>query len=309
MTDAIVAKFDPSDDLTLSASGATLSALSATTLSDPDVVAVNTNVYPSNNDMITLTGAQVTDTIIGKFAAGLSLTLNAPATTLLALSNATLSKATTLNATDNTVTLSDAQVSALAYKFDASDTLIASGAAFSGLPFFPSPSARGTLNASDNAITLNASQFNALDSSGGSIDGGDALTIKLGSSLSPPFSSQNLNLDGAGGDGVTVVFDASSFYLPSITNFAPATDIFQFSKLAFTAPSLTYGPIAANQFLSATDVTAAGGTGLAATHRFLYDTDSGNLFYDNDGLGGGASQVATLTDHPALTASDLVMIA
>ena len=305
VTDAIVAKFNPSDDLTLSASGATLSALSVTTLSDPDVVRIS----PIDTGSITLTGAQVTDTIVGKFV-GSNFTLNAPAATLLTLSDSTLAKATNLNASDNTVTLTGAQVSALAYKFDASDTLIASGAAFSGLPFFPSPSARGTLNASDNAITLTASQFNALDSSGGSIDGSDTVTINLG--ISSSFSS-SLNLNGAGGGALVVVFDqiSNSFNPTSISNFAPTTDTLQFSKLAFTSPSLALGTIAANQLLSAAEVTAAGATGYSTDHRFLYDTDSGNLFYDADGNSGfnSAVQIATLTDHPVLTPSDFVMIA
>ena len=41
VTDAIVGKFDASDDLTLNATGAQLSALSPATLADADVMAIN----------------------------------------------------------------------------------------------------------------------------------------------------------------------------------------------------------------------------------------------------------------------------
>ena len=51
------------------------------------------------------------------------------------------------------------------------------------------------------------------------------------------------------------------------------------------------------------------------TTRFLYDTASGNLFYDADGNAatGGAVQIAVLSDvlgnHPVLNENDLIMIA
>lgn len=79
------------------------------------------------------------------------------------------------------------------------------------------------------------------------------------------------------------------------------TDNLYFSRAAFNdSPG--------NKLLSAADVTADGGTGLAASHRFLYDTDSGNLFYDEDGVAGNAVQIATLTGAPILSSADILMI-
>jgi len=41
----------------------------------------------------------------------------------------------------------------------------------------------------------------------------------------------------------------------------------------------------------------------------VYDTTTGNLYYDSDGSGTGASQlVATLQGHPTLAATDISVI-
>jgi Ca2+-binding RTX toxin-like protein len=55
---------------------------------------------------------------------------------------------------------------------------------------------------------------------------------------------------------------------------------------------------------------AAGATGgHDATDRVVYDTASGNVWYDADGLGGAAAQlVATLQGAPALSASDITVV-
>ena len=55
--------------------------LSATTLADPRVLALN-----AANDAVTLTDAQVTDAIIGKFDTTDNLTLHASGATVAALS-------------------------------------------------------------------------------------------------------------------------------------------------------------------------------------------------------------------------------
>ena len=46
-----------------------------------------------------------------------------------------------------------------------------------------------------------------------------------------------------------------------------------------------------------------------ASDRVIYNTTTGELYYDQDGAGGLASQhFATLTGAPALTANDLLVV-
>ena len=59
------------------------------------------------------------------------------------------------------------------------------------------------------------------------------------------------------------------------------------------AADIELGEIAANQYLSGAGVTAA----TTLTQRLLYDTDTGNLYFDADGTGSGAAHlIATLTN-------------
>jgi Ca2+-binding RTX toxin-like protein len=51
-------------------------------------------------------------------------------------------------------------------------------------------------------------------------------------------------------------------------------------------------------------------TGLAtqADDRIIYETDTGNLFYDSNGTAAGGSVLfATLTGHPTITVSDFIV--
>ena len=305
VTNAIVGKFHGSDDLTLNASGAQLAALSAATLGDGDVVALD-----AIDNAVTLTGAKVTEAILGKFQASDSLTLQASGAQLAALSAETLEagNVAVLDATDNAVTLIDDQVTeAILGKFHVSDklSLEASGEVLAAL----SEARLGApnmdfLDAWDDVITLTAAQYNAFEAGNGLIEGNDFVTIICGA------DTDDLDLNGAGGAGVTVACTQIGDGM-TINSFDDITDILQFSKLAFTAGSLPAAgeAITEDQLLSANNVTAAGGTGFAATHRFLYDTDSGNLFYDHNGIAGGAVQIATLTDAPWLIADNFFMIA
>ena len=127
------------------------------------------------------------------------------------------------------------------------------------------------------------------------------------------MDTNSYNLNGAGGGAVTVVFDALTDGPDDIANFDVLTDTLQFSLGAFTGLSAT-GAIAADQFLVAADVSAAGGTGFTGDHRFLYNNASGanagDLFYDADGSGAGeAVLIATMQTVPGLTADDIIMIA
>ena len=87
-----------------------------------------------------------------------------------------------------------------------------------------------------------------------------------------------------------------------MTDFSHADDSLAFQSSIFTAAGLpAAGLISAAQFTSSASITASG-------QIFLYDTDSGNLFYDADAAGASAAiNVATLNISSALAYDDIIM--
>jgi len=111
---------------------------------------------------------------------------------------------------------------------------------------------------------------------------------------------------GAGADR----FDFSTL-LSSVNNvdrildFNPAEDLIGLDADIFTAAG-SAGPLAAAAFRSGAGVTTAAD----ADDRILYDTSTGNLYYDADGTGGGAVKLfAILTTKPLITADDFLIVA
>ncbi len=110
---------------------------------------------------------------------------------------------------------------------------------------------------------------------------------------------------GAGRDAF--VFDSA---LNSITNhdtivdFVAADDTVRLDHRIFTALGQTSGTLAAATFF-------ASATGLAhdASDRIVYNTSTGILSYDADGIGAGAAvRFAQLTGAPAITNADFLVI-
>ncbi len=90
-----------------------------------------------------------------------------------------------------------------------------------------------------------------------------------------------------------------------VSDFVSGTDNLTFGNVAFTSIG------AAGRF-AAGDARFTSGAGLTsgqdASDRLIYNTTTGQLFYDADGNGAGASQlVATLQGAPALSATDIVV--
>jgi Ca2+-binding RTX toxin-like protein len=105
-------------------------------------------------------------------------------------------------------------------------------------------------------------------------------------------------IGGVGND--TFVFNAALGVgnIDRITDFSVVDDTIILDDTIFVG--LATGPLAASVF-------AANSTGQAATasDRIIYETDTGRLFYDSDGVGGATRvQFATLTDGLALTNAD-----
>ncbi|MFP5076745.1 M10 family metallopeptidase C-terminal domain-containing protein [Rhizobium sp. YIM 134829] len=83
-----------------------------------------------------------------------------------------------------------------------------------------------------------------------------------------------------------------------ITDFVSGVDKIDFDHTIF---ELDTGKLSADQFVT-------GKKALDADDRFIYDSKSGKLYYDDDGNGKHGKQlVATFDHHPTLTADDFII--
>lgn len=145
----------------------------------------------------------------------------------------------------------------------------------------------GTGNALANALTGN-SAANSLSGSGGD----DVLNGKLGA---------DTLTGGSGRD--TFVFDTAigNTNIDKILDFNVTDDTIALSVSVFTA--LQVGNLSADDFVK-------GGAAGDASDRLIYNSSTGALYYDPDGVGGTAQQqIATLSKNLGLTAADFLLIA
>ena len=113
---------------------------------------------------------------------------------------------------------------------------------------------------------------------------------------------------GTGNDTLTGGAGADTFCMLSgtntITDFVHGTDILQFSHAKYSAITTW----ASNEFYAAAGAIA----GHISTDRIVYDTTTGNLYYDADGSGSGAAVLVALigtTTHPTLDWNDIQLVA
>ncbi|GCL39996.1 hypothetical protein SR1949_51280 [Sphaerospermopsis reniformis] len=91
--------------------------------------------------------------------------------------------------------------------------------------------------------------------------------------------------------------------IDTITDFKSGTDKIQIDSNGFT--SLAIGQLSAEAFTFGAGVTSA----TSSTHRFIFNTTNGDLFFDADGDGAGASvKIATLSNSASLSHSDIFVI-
>jgi Ca2+-binding RTX toxin-like protein len=105
-----------------------------------------------------------------------------------------------------------------------------------------------------------------------------------------------------GGGADSFVFSTALGKVDKITDFSVTNDTIHLENAIFTG--LSGGALVASAF-------AANTTGLAGTQtdRVIYETDTGKLFFDSDGLGGSAGVLfATLATGLALTNADFTVI-
>jgi Ca2+-binding RTX toxin-like protein len=111
---------------------------------------------------------------------------------------------------------------------------------------------------------------------------------------------------GAGADRYAFTWGTGAAQADTIVGFASGTD-----KIMLSASDHP-GIGAMGEFAPGDDRFMAGAgfaAGQEGSDRVVYDTSSGNLYYDADGFGAGAAQlIATLQGAPTLAASDIVVI-
>jgi Ca2+-binding RTX toxin-like protein len=144
--------------------------------------------------------------------------------------------------------------------------------------------------------------------------GADSMTGGAGNDSLTGGAGSDVLVGGLGNDTLTGGVDSDFFVLnaaigatniDTILDFAHLTDHIQLENAIFTQ-LLTVGTLNTANFRSSLDGTAAD-----ANDYILYNSVSGQLYYDSNGNGaGGATQIALIgaVGHAALTFADLTVI-
>jgi Ca2+-binding RTX toxin-like protein len=133
-------------------------------------------------------------------------------------------------------------------------------------------------------------------------DGADSLQGEAGSDTLTGGAGVDTLTGGAGSDAFVFNTATSTAGIDRITDFNVVDDTIWLEDQVFTA--LAPGQLATTAF-----VANVSGLATLASHRLIYETDTGFVFYDPDGSGAGARiQIATLATNRALTNADFLVI-
>ncbi|MCW5667952.1 MAG: calcium-binding protein [Piscinibacter sp.] len=169
------------------------------------------------------------------------------------------------------------------------------GANLEKLVLTGSAAINGTGNVLANTLTGN-SAANLLRGGAGQ----DTLTGGAGNDTLEGGLGNDRLVGGTGQDLFRFANTPGTDNADQLQGFVAADDSFQLARTVFSA--IGVGTLAAGAFRAG---TAAGDT----NDRIVYDSASGQLFYDADGSGAGAQVLfATVTAGTALTASDFVIV-
>jgi trimeric autotransporter adhesin len=175
--------------------------------------------------------------------------------------------------------------------------------------YFRGGSARDTIHGGGGDDTIYGSSF-ATNADGDELYGGD------GNDLIASFGG-NTQLDGGAGNDVLGSGPGAERLVFSVAPGAANADLVTefasgFDKIVLD--SAAHPNIGASGNFASGDDRFMAGPGFTSARegsdRVVYDTLSGRLYYDADGLGGAQSQlIATLQGAPALAATDIGVIA
>jgi Ca2+-binding RTX toxin-like protein len=144
------------------------------------------------------------------------------------------------------------------------------------------------------------------DSMSGSF-GGDTLEGREGDDTLSGMGGNDTLIGGTGRDSFVFNTPPEASNVDLVTDFVSGTD-----KLAFDNQVL-FKSLGADGNFAAGDARFAAGAGFTsgrdASDRIVYNTTTGQLFYDPDGSGAGAAQlVATFQGAPAIAATDITVV-
>ena len=135
------------------------------------------------------------------------------------------------------------------------------------------------------------------------VDGNDTLSGNGGADTLVGGAGDDSMAGGAGADQFLFDVPAPEAGVDRITDMAAGTD-----KIAVTPDwggGLVNGGLVAGQFLSGAGITQATTT----DQRFIYNTTTGNLYFDVDGLAGAPGvKFAVLVNHAAITFEDFLVV-
>ncbi len=115
----------------------------------------------------------------------------------------------------------------------------------------------------------------------------------------------NDTLWGGGGDDDFVFREMGAANADRVSDFSSGSDDILLDDAAFTAIGAMGGFAAGDARFAAN----ASGTAQDASDRVIYDTSSGELYYDADGNGTGAAElIATIASAPSIAATDISVI-
>jgi len=108
------------------------------------------------------------------------------------------------------------------------------------------------------------------------------------------------------GTGTDTLKFASLTGTDTITDYTPSDDLIQLVKSVFTGLTTASGTLSAAEFESAAGQSAA----TTAAARIIYNSTTGDLYYDADGSGASSAAVhlATLTGAPVLNNNEFFIV-
>jgi Ca2+-binding RTX toxin-like protein len=182
-------------------------------------------------------------------------------------------------------------------------------------------------SAAKNTLTLATGNFagvtgNAITVVGGdagnriseaAVTGADLVTMKGGAEADTLIAGPHAVMTGGGGSDLfefTSPGTSAGADRNTVTDFVHGSDKLAFSNAGFHL-GLAKAGAAPRPLPTALFSTRTNGTFDKPGERFAYDNSTGRLYFDADGNGASHSRelVATLANHPTLTAGDLFFVA